>query len=51
MEKAWFYGRLFFEVVVIMVKHKKIQYKRDNVNQNYLYKLQEVNKSNIANRF
>ena len=33
MAKAWFYERLFFEVVVFMVKHKKIQYKRCNFNQ------------------
>ena len=34
MEKACFYERLFFEVVIIMVKDKKIQYKRNNVCQN-----------------
>ena len=33
MEKAWFYERLFFEVVVFMVKYKKMQYKRCNFNQ------------------
>ena len=33
MEKAWFYERLFFKVVVFMVKYKKIQYKRCNFNQ------------------
>ena len=32
-EKAWFYKRLFFEVVIVMVKEKKMQYKRYNVNQ------------------
>ena len=34
MEEAWFCKRLFFEVVIFMVKDKKIQYKRNNVNQN-----------------
>ena len=33
MEKARFYKRLFFEVVIVMVKEKKMQYKRYNVNQ------------------
>ena len=33
MEKAWFYKTLFFEVVIVMVKDKKTQYKRSNVNQ------------------
>ena len=29
MEKAWFYERLFFEVVIIiMLKDKKTQYKK-----------------------
>ena len=42
MEKAWFYERFFIEVVMIkyknaMAKVKKIQYKRYNVNKNFLY--------------
>ena len=32
METTWFCGRLFFEVLIVMVKDKKIQYKRYNVN-------------------
>ena len=28
MEKAWFYKRLFFEKVTVVVKDKKVQYKR-----------------------
>ena len=30
MEKAWFYEKLFFEVVIVMVKDKKIQYRYNN---------------------
>ena len=33
MEKAWFYEKLFFKVVIVMVKNNKIQHKRYNVNQ------------------
>ena len=33
MEKAWFCERLFFKVVIIMLKSKKLQHKRYNVNQ------------------
>ena len=33
MEKAWFYDRLFFKVVIVMVKYKK-HHKRYNVNLN-----------------
>ena len=33
MEKAWFYEKLFFKVIIVMVKNK-IQHKRYNVNQN-----------------
>ena len=47
MEKASFYERLSFEVVTVMIKDEKIQYKRYNVNQNYFYALREVDKSNI----
>ena len=32
METTWFCERLFFEVLIVMVKDKKIQYKRYNVN-------------------
>ena len=28
MEKGWFYERFIFEVVMVMVEDKKIQYKR-----------------------
>ena len=47
MEKTSFYERLSFEVVTVMIKDEKIQYKRYNVNQNYFYALREVDKSNI----
>ena len=33
-EKAWFYIRLFFKLIIVMVKDKKIQHKRHNINQN-----------------
>ena len=33
MEKTWFYEKLFFKVIIVMVKNK-IQHKRYNVNQN-----------------
>ena len=33
IEKAWFYEKLFFEVVIVMVKDKKIEYKRYNNSQ------------------
>ena len=33
-EKAWSYVRLFFELIIVMVKDKKIQHKRHNINQN-----------------
>lgn len=32
--EAWFYEGLFFEVVVVMLKDKKIHYKRNSVNKN-----------------
>ena len=38
MEKAWFYEKLFSEVVMVMVKDKKI-HKRYNFNQNKFYAL------------
>ena len=34
VEKTLFFERLFFEVVIIIVKYKKIQHKRYNVNKN-----------------
>ena len=34
MEKAWFYKKTFFEVLIVMVKDNKIQHERYNVNQN-----------------
>ena len=38
MEKAWIYQRLFFKVIIAMVKDKqKIQYKRYIANQNNFY--------------
>ena len=36
-EKAWLCRRLLFKVVIVMVKNKKIQYKRYNVDQNLFY--------------
>ena len=32
MEKAWFYEKLFSEVVIVMVKDKKIHHKRYSFN-------------------
>ena len=38
MEKAWIYQRLFFKVIITIVKDKqKIQYKRYIANQNNFY--------------
>ena len=34
VEKTWFCEKLFFEVVIVMVKDKKIQYKRYNAHEN-----------------
>ena len=34
MEKTCFYERLFLEVVIVMVKDKKTQYKRYSVKKN-----------------
>ena len=51
MEKAWFYEKLFFKVVIVMVKNNKIQHKRYNVNQNKFYALHEVDKSNATRGF
>ena len=51
MEKAWFYEKLFSEVVMVMVKDKKIHHKRYNFNQNKFYAFHEVDKSNVTNGF
>ena len=51
MEKAWFYERLFFKVVIVMVKDKKKHHKRYKVNQNQFHRLHEVAKSNITSSF
>ena len=48
MEKAWFYERLFFKVVIVLVKELKIQYKRYNVYKNEFYALYESGKSNVT---
>ena len=50
MKKPWFYERLFFEVIV-MVKDKKIRYKRYDVNQNQFQALHEMDKSNVTSSF
>ena len=50
MKKSWFYERLFFEVIV-MVKDKKIRYKRYDVNQNQFQALHEMDKSNVTSSF
>ena len=47
----WFYGRLFFDVVIVMAKEKKIQCIKYNFNQNELYALREVDKSNFTSIF
>ena len=51
MEKAWFHEKLFSEVVMVMVKDKKIHHKRCNFNQNKFYALHEVDKRNVTNGF
>ena len=51
MGKAWFYEKLFSEVVMVMVKDKKIHHKRYNFNQNKFYAFHEVDKSNVTNGF
>ena len=33
MEETWLYERLFFEMVIVMIKDLKIQYKRQSVNK------------------
>ena len=48
MEKVWFYEKLFFKVVIVMVKNNKIRHKR-SVSQNQFHALHEVDKS-IATR-
>ena len=51
LEKAWISERLFFEAVIVMVKDKKTQHKRDHANQNQFYALYEVDKSNVPSSF
>ena len=51
METAWFYERLFFLVVIVMVKDKKIQYKTWETSENYFNPLLEVDKSNVTSSF
>ena len=46
VEMVWFCERFFFEVVIAMVKDKRIQYRRYNVNKNQFYALHEVDQSN-----
>ena len=51
MKKAWFYERLFSEVVLVMVDDEKIHHKRYNVNQNSFHALPEVENSNLTRSF
>ena len=51
MEKAPFYDKLLFELVIVMVKDNKMQHKRSNVSQNLFYALHEVDKSNVTSSF
>ena len=51
MEKSWFYERLFSEVLMFMVKDKKIRHKRYSVNQNWFYVLHKVDRSNVTSGF
>ena len=51
MENTWFYERLFFEVEIVTVKDKKIQYKRYNVNKSWFYVLHEASRSNVTSIF
>ena len=46
MKKAWFNEGSFYEVIMVMLKDKKMYYKRYNVNENYFYAPHEVDKSN-----
>ena len=48
--KSMVLWKIVFEVIV-MVKDKRIPYKRHNVNQNLYYALHEVDKSNVASSF
>ena len=45
LEEAWFYKRLFFEVVMFMVKEKR------KYNKNQLYTLYEVDRTNVTSSF
>ena len=51
MEKARFYERFFFEILMVVVKDKKIRYKRYNVNKTKFYALRGVSKSNVNSSF
>ena len=46
MKKAWLNEGSFYEVIMVMLKDKKMYYKRYNVNENYFYARHEVDKSN-----
>ena len=41
----------YFEVVMVMLKDKKILHKKCNVNKNQFYALSEVDKSNVTSSF
>ena len=56
MEKGRFYERFFMKVVMekdenVMIKDKKIQYKRYNINKNKFSALHEVDNSNVTSSF
>ena len=51
IEKTWFYEKLFLKVGMVMVKDKKIWFKRYSVNTNKFYALHEVDKSNVTSSF
>ena len=42
MEKAWFYGRFPFEVLIVIVKDKTIQHKIYNVNRKKLWRKRKL---------
>ena len=51
METDWFYEILIFQVVIVMVKDKKIRYKTCKTRKNYSNPLLEVDKSNVTSSF
>ena len=51
MEKAWFYKRLFFEMVMVTVKDIKTSKKIQCQSKNQFYGLHEVNNSNAPTSF